>query len=372
MRITPVLTAFVTIAVLFLLVFQRDFVRSVAGFDRPTTVAEEPARDTAETETGASRRISVVAIDSVAREIDSAVVLRGRTEASRHLALMAETSGKVVSPAIAKGSRVAEGDVLCEIDMGIREATLAQAEANRAQAELTLRNAEALAADGYAAETQVIAARAGAQAAEAAVAAAEKDIANTRIRAPFDGLLESDTAELGTLLQPGSPCAQLLDLDPIKLVGFVAEAEVERVQIGAPAGARLSSGREVLGTVTFISSSADPTTRTFRVEATLANPDLTIRDGQSAEIAVQSAGTMAHLLPQSALTLDDAGTLGVRIAVDGDEGPMARFNPVILVRDTRDGVWVTGLDERATVIVVGQDFVTDGVALEVTVRESGT
>ena len=44
--------------------------------------------------------------------------------------------------------------------------------------------------------------------------------------APFAGLLETDTAELGALLQTGSPCATIIQLDPIKFVGFVPEAEL--------------------------------------------------------------------------------------------------------------------------------------------------
>ena len=81
------------------------------------------------------------------------------------------------------------------------------------------------------------------------------------MHAPFDGLLESDTAELGSLLQPGALCATLIQLDPMKLVGFANELQVARLTEGARAGARLAGGREVVGEVTFIARSADPQTR---------------------------------------------------------------------------------------------------------------
>ena len=115
------------------------------------------------------------------------------------------------------------------------------------------------------------------------------------------------------------------------------------------------------------SRSADQNTRTFRVDVEVPNSDLSIRDGQTAEIGIQSDGELAHLLPQSALTLDDSGTLGVRLVVDSK----AAFTPVSVVRDTVDGIWVTGLDESADVIVVGQEFVTDGVAVVANYREAG-
>ena len=144
------------------------------------------------------------------------------------------------------------------------------------------------------------------------------------------------------------------------------ETLVERVAVGAQAGARLASGREVIGEVTFLSRSADPNTRTFRVDVEVDNADLSIRDGQTAEILIRADGERAHLLPQSSLTLDDEGHLGVRLVADG----AAKFAPVAVIRDTTEGIWVTGLPEAVEIIVVGQEFVTDGVRVDVTYRET--
>ena len=195
----------------------------------------------------------------------------------------------------------------------------------------------------------------------AAVAIATRDIENVTIKAPFAGLLESDTAELGTFLSSGAACATVIQLDPIKLVGYAPEADVAAIEVGALAGARLISGRDVTGRVTFLSRSADPSTRTFRVEVEIPNPDFTIRDGQTVEMAISAAGLAAHLVPQSALTLDDQGQIGLRI-VGADN--RAEFAPVTVLRDTLEGIWVAGLADEVDIIVVGQDFVTAGVLVE--------
>ena len=195
----------------------------------------------------------------------------------------------------------------------------------------------------------------------------QSEIDNLNITAPFSGLLESDTAELGTLMQPGSPCATIIQLDPIKLVGFVPEANVSQVSVGSLAGARLATGEDVTGQVTFLSRSADALTRTFRVEVRVPNSDLAIGDGQTAEIFIQSEGQTAHLLPASSLTLNDEGDIGIR-AVDEDN--VARFMPVNVLRDTVDGMWVTGLPDEVSVIVVGQEYVIDGVLVRPTFQEA--
>lgn len=401
MRLMPILTAILVSAFLYLLIFERDELMAFAQV-QPTEAESTLAED------DAVEAVSVVVETSMAQSIDSAVVVRGRTEAARQVAVAAETSGQVISEPIRKGTFVEAGDLLCELDPGTRESALAEARARLVEArgsvptveaamveaqarvreaEINLNAAERLSEDGYASETRLVSAQAaleaaksgvqsatasmataeaGIQSAEAAVAAAEREIERLSITAPFAGLLESDTAELGSLMQPGSPCATVIQLDPIKLVGFVAEAQVNRVQVGAFAGARLASGEEVIGQVTFVSRSADELTRTFRVEVEVDNADLAIRDGQTAEILISAEGRSAHLLAGSSLTLNDAGEIGIR-AVGADN--ITEFLPVTVLRDTVDGIWVTGLPDSVDVIVVGQEYVRAGVPVEPTYRE---
>lgn len=210
------------------------------------------------------------------------------------------------------------------------------------------------------------AARAGVESAQASVASAKKEIDNLTISAPFSGLLESDTAELGSLLQTGGLCATVIRLDPMVLVGFVPETQVNLVERGASAVAELSSRDQVAGEVVFVSRAADETTRTFRVEVEVPNPDYLLRDGQTAEIRIEAEGKEAHLLPQSALTLNDDGMLGVRVVTQTSQ---AEFVPVRLLRDTPTGVLITGLPDAADVIIIGQDFVGDGVPVEPSFQE---
>ncbi|MEM8658166.1 MAG: efflux RND transporter periplasmic adaptor subunit, partial [Pseudomonadota bacterium] len=111
---------------------------------------------------------------------------------------------------------------------------------------------------------------------------------------------------------------------------------------------------------------ADEVTRTFRVEIQVPNEDQSIRDGVTAEIMIGLDGATGHLVPQSALTLNDTGELGIRANEDG----IARFMPVTPIRDDAEGVWISGLPDSVEIIVVGQDFVRDGRKIDVTYKES--
>jgi multidrug efflux system membrane fusion protein len=88
---------------------------------------------------------------------------------------------------------------------------------------------------------------------------------------------------------------------------------------------------------------------------------LSISKGQTSEILIASDGTQAHLLPQSALTLDDNGALGVRTV---DDASKVLFVETDIIRDTMKGVWLKGLPERTNVIIIGQEYVTDGVEVK--------
>ncbi len=359
MRLISLLTAILVTATLYMVVFERDALLAFAAVNEDDETQSEALEDSAE-------RVSVVAMRSVAQEVDSAVLVRGRTEAARQVDVRAETSGLVISEPLRKGAYVEAGQLLCQLDPGTRDAMLSEAEARLAEAQINNTAAARLAEGGFASETRAVGAQATLQSAEASVQAAKKELERLNITAPFAGLLESDAAELGSLLQPGGHCATIIQLNPIKLVGFVPETQVNRVTVGAPAGATLATGEQVQGRVTFLSRSADDTTRTFRVEIEVPNGDLTIRDGQTAEIVIASDGAQAHLIPGSALTLSDEGTIGVRVVEDG----AAEFRPIVYLRDTVDGVWISGLDQEVEIITIGQEFVIDGVPVDVTYQEA--
>ncbi|MCZ0810645.1 efflux RND transporter periplasmic adaptor subunit [Roseovarius sp. EGI FJ00037] len=409
MRLFPILAAILVTGLIYVFVFERDRLTGDPSDSEQPQAAQDNVPTVGDGDDSATV-IGVIAVRSTARTIDSAVILRGQTEAYREVDLRAETSGQVISEPLRKGNFVDEGQVLCKLDPGTREAALTEAKSRLTAARASVPEARArveearsrleeaqinenaaarLSEDGFASQTRLASTRAtlrsaeaavetarsgleGAnaqiEAAQAAVASAQKEIERLTMTAPFAGLLESDTAELGSLLQPGALCATVIQLDPVILVGFVPETEVDRIKLGAPAQAELASGGTVSGKVTFLSRQADQATRTFRVEIRAANPDLSLRDGQTVEIVISADGTPAHLLPQSALTLNDEGTLGVRLVTKDNE---AAFTAVNLMRDTTSGVWLTGLPDQADVIVIGQEYVNDGVKVNPSFRELG-
>ncbi|MEM6621841.1 MAG: efflux RND transporter periplasmic adaptor subunit [Pseudomonadota bacterium] len=371
MRITSVLAAVLVVGlVTYWFVLRHELSSDSAAAavqETPSTQADATPSDAAQSDaanTGLAAAeetpVAVQVLDSVARDSDKILVVRGRTTAVRHVEVAAMVQGRMISDPRRRGSVVAAGDLLCRLDPATSEADLAEAEAALAEAEAEASAAEQLSSKGFTADTTLKARRAALRAAQARLDKVKWEIGQLEIRAPFDGVLETDTAELGTFLMAGHACATVIDMSQVKVEGFVSEEEIDLLQLGQAAGARLINGQRIAGEISFLSRVADPDTRTYAVEVTFDNPGMTIRDGMTAELGIRLDTIRAHLIPQSALTLNDDGQLGVRLVVDG----RAKFRTVELVKEGAErGVWIAGLPEEASIIVVGQEFVRDGRAV---------
>ena len=310
------------------------------------------------------------------------VPLRGRTQAKATVSSVAETPGIVDTVHVTKGQSVEVGDLLCTLDQGTRAAAVAQAKAALEQANAGLvqaqlaydTNAE-LRAKGLAApntaqslDAQLSGAKAAVTSAQAAVDNAEAELDRTEITAKVAGVVQDPVAVAGSMLGQGQPCATIVQLNPMVFLGQVPESRIGLARTGLEAKITTVTGQTVDGKVTFISSVADNATRSFPVEIEFSNDNGAIRDGITAEAIVTLGTAPGHLIPQSVLTLDDEGTLGVRTVNDG----VVEFHPITIVSDTREGVWVTGLPVRVDIITVGQENVTAGQAVDATAAEAPT
>lgn len=295
------------------------------------------------------------------------VVVNSRTEANRSVRLRAELDGVIAAQPVAEGKWVAAGDTICEIAAEDRPEKLARARAALRKAELDFAGAKKLQGRGLQSETVMAQQEVALASARADLKRAQVEVENLRIRAPFAGLINSRAVELGDFIRRGEECATLLELAPMLVVGEVSEAQVAHLQVGAQASAQLQSGQIIEGSLRYVSQEAHPTTRAYRVEMAVANDGGKLRSGISARLALPTGEVLAHRINASLLTLDDDGHLGVQ-TLDGDQ--RVRFARVQLVSDENEGVWITGLPPRTTLITVGQEYVSEGERVEAVLEDA--
>ena len=314
--------------------------------------ADEAVADTSESAMTVSVR------HSQARTTQRTIVASARTEPDRMIEIKAETAGPVVAIAVERGATVAAGQLLVELDVGDREATLAEFEALIRQRELEHQAADRLREEQFISEAELAGKYAALVAATAARDRIRLDIEHTRIRAPFDAVVYDRLVEIGDYVGIGDPIAQLVDADPLIVVANVNERNVGSLSVGSIGMARVLGGAEVEGEVRYLSPVADEATRSFRVELAIPNSDFSLRVGTSAELVIGAESIVAHEVSSALLDLADDGTVGIKLV---DSNNRVRFVPVEIVESTATGgLLITGLPEEARIITVGQGFVAEG------------
>ena len=188
------------------------------------------------------------------------------------------------------------------------------------------------------------------------------ELNRTEVKAPFRGYVEK-IIKPGNLLNRGQICAVIIELDPLTFVAEVPEAEIKSIVKGQKVLIELVTGETITSKLSFVSKSATPATRSFRVEAEVENSKGVIRNGITGTMKIYTNKILAHKISPSILLLSDNGTIGVKSVNNNN---IVEFLPIKIIEDTNDGIWVTGIPNLSNLIVVGQGFVENGQEVAVT------
>jgi len=223
--------------------------------------------------------------------------------------------------------------------------------ADRAAYDAALQNAKDLAAD--------------IDASRAAVRLAERQLTDASIRAPFDGYVQKRLVSLGQLVQVQTPIATVVQNDPLKLVTEVPERMAPWVKIGAHVAVRVDAypDRAIDGTVSRISPGITQQTRSFPIEARVANSDGLLKPGTFARASIASDRTDRILtVPAAAIQ----NRYGVNRVFALDHGRLVAHE-VKLGDRLGDRVEVTeGITAGATVAASDVDVLADGLKAQAT------
>jgi multidrug efflux pump subunit AcrA (membrane-fusion protein) len=240
-----------------------------------------------------------------------------------------------------------------------QETAEAQANAARQQYEAALNGAR----QGWGA---VETSQASLDAARAQLALADKALADTSIRAPFDGFVSARPVAVGEYVSTNSKIATVVKVGVLKLELQVPEQRAAQVKLGMAVNARVAAwpGRDFTGKVTAVNPSIDPNSRVFILEAKFASPSAELRPGMFATAKVLlPGGENAVFVPRSAVLRDrttdsyqvftvENGTARLKVVVPGES-------------DTASMRIASGLTGNETVATGRLDQLFDGAAVEV-------
>ena len=200
----------------------------------------------------------------------------GYVVAQRKAAISSKASGRLEWLGVAEGTRVKAGEIIARLDardvsaqldaalanVQVAKAALEQAEAENRDAAVSLKRTQDLVAKKFVTESALDQAKARADRATAGVAsgkagliAAEANAKNARvavdyteIRAPFDGIILSKSANVGDLVTPFSSAADskgavvsMADMSTLEVEADVSESSLSKISVGQPAEVTLDA-----------------------------------------------------------------------------------------------------------------------------------
>jgi len=288
------------------------------------------------------------------------IELYGRTEPDRITTLKAEVRGKIVEVLAKRGSKVNKGEIIAKIALNDLPAQLVRSQALLTQREVEYEGALKLNAQGYQGKVHLAQSFAALESVKAEIQRLELDIANTVIKAPFTGILNTRYVEVGDYVASGDDIAMIADLDPLIVRAHVTELQINQLSVGQVAKVSLLNGKKAEGKLRYIASVGNDATNTFKIEVAIDNKEAQFLAGLSSELTIELAQMSAIKISPALLALDERGNIGVKSVQDS----VVQFTPIEIIKSESDGIWLTGLGEQADIIVLGQGFVRAGDTVE--------
>lgn len=327
----------------------------------------------AEVPSGVRVRVARVEIGQLSADSEAS----GQVYAFHKATITAETSARVVERLVERGDRVEAGQPLyrlddsrarLELEQAVATVKLRETDLNHARRELErgrkLLERRAI-SEQRRDDLQYAVEQASNQLALARVArdTARRALADTRIDAPFAGVVESTEVDAGDFVAAGTPVASLVELSRVKIRAGVTAAETASLRPGLEATASFAAlggeGRPaLLKSVGLVADAADGT---YDVEFWVDNADGRLREGMIASVLLPAdERAPSPLVPRGALIRRD-GRMAVFLVEANGAADRARVRAVRIGRSEGDRVEVLeGLTGGERVVVEGHFALADG------------
>lgn len=297
----------------------------------------------------------------ITKTIEMHLPLSGKTMADETLQLINTYPGRITKLPVEKGRFIKKGNSILQVDTRTLKAQIEQAGLLVTQKQLELDGIKKLNAGNLTSKVNLAQAETDLASAKATKEALLIDLENANVTAPFSGILNTLNVQEGQVLAAGAAIGTLVSVNPIKVSVNIPQNKIQFIKLGTQGNIRLESGYEAQGFVSYISTTANESSRTISVEMQVDNPNNAIPAGLTAAVDFVLDDQRAHAFSPALLTLDDSGRTAVKtISIDNT----VVVSTVEIIKSERDQVWVRGLPDNVNIITVGQGFVSAGDKVE--------
>lgn len=294
----------------------------------------------------------------------------GTLEAETSTTLSFAVIGTVEQVLVKEGQAVKRGQIIARVSPANYQDTLAIAKSKAAQAEDAQRRMKPMFDNKTLPAVKMVEVDTGVEQARLAVSMATKNLSDTTLRAPSDGIVAKRFAEPGTTASPGTPIVSLVQTKTILASAPVPETRIAKLKLGDTGRVFVSAiGRWFEGSVRDIALVADPLTRTYTTRIAIANRDGALRVGMVAEVELPQAGEpTAVVVPPESIRIDAQNRPYLFVVGNGDA---VEQRPILVSGYVGEGAAIArGLTEGETVVTSGTSMLEGGMKVRIAERSA--
>ncbi|WP_333820834.1 efflux RND transporter periplasmic adaptor subunit [Ohtaekwangia sp.] len=271
--------------------------------------------------------------------------------------------GVIENVAVEEGQPVKQGQLLAGIDDTEYRNALFIAEAALTQAEDMYNRLSGLYSKGSLPEKDFIDIQTKVAQARANKEINVKHIKDSRLTAPFTGIISRKMIERGSTAAPGIPAFQIVKTDQVYARIAVPEGQVGEVLKGMASGVFVKTLNQTFnGNITIINPQADPVAKTYDVKVKLDNASGRLLPGMIADVTIHTGKKVeVIIIPAKAIVRDADGIAYVFTA--NKEGTALRKRVEVKAITGENELIVTGLNLGDKIVIAGQSRLKEGMPL---------
>jgi membrane fusion protein (multidrug efflux system) len=311
------------------------------------------------------------------------VTLTGTLRGNQESDVAADASGKVIQTLVERGQEVKRGQVMVTLDargaalgadMAAAQSKVAHTQLEEAQRECErvkhLLETKAISQAEYDRQTADCTVKQwSATAAQAQSQTAVKLLGDTRVRAPFDGVVGERFVNVGQYVGPTTKVASVYEPNPLRLALTVPEADLEFVKMDMHVTFSVAAFTDARfeGVVKFISPNVREATRDLVIEAIVPNGEGKLKPGMFAVAKVELGEKARPVVPSAALLKDETGARLFVVASGQIQERVAQLGSTKDDPSAPGGTWVailSGVSKGENVVLSPGSDVHDGAKVQ--------
>lgn len=282
------------------------------------------------------------------------VEVQGSVDAKNNVMVTPQSPGLLTAVYVKEGDNVRVGTIIAKVDDSILRQSIEEVKNQLSLVQTVFEKQSRLWEQKIGTELQYLQAKNNKEALEKKLVTLNTQLGQSRITAPISGVVDQVIAKIGEMASPGMPIARVVNLGSLKVVAKVADSYVASIRKGDEVLIKFPDlDQEYKARVTFVSTTVDPLSRTFKIEANLPSSSA-LKPNMLAQVQINDASKNgAIVIDQNVIQTTENGQVVYVAEMEGSR-------KVAKVRIIKTGLNYNGKVEVLEGLKAGDQLITQG------------